>query len=97
MQQFTAKEVRDLTAVKSWPLRRCGMCQKVLSYEFRKTEVPADVEVYFNSDCDCTSISTDPAPRTWDDVAKTLNMQERDDVQARMVAELKGEAQADPQ
>lgn len=95
MGTLTGKEVRELTTISRWNLRRCCVCGAQLYYEFRKSDtIPDDTEVFFSSACECTSLGSDLAPRSWDDVAKTLNIQTNEDVRTRMLRELAGEQQA---
>lgn len=87
MTQYSAEEIKSHTKVTSWPLRDCSLCGTWLRYEFNGNDVS------FDSNCNCVSYWNPPSPRSWQDVADTVNMQ-NDEVQKRMLAELAGLPQA---
>lgn len=82
----TADQVQQAVeehGIRRWMLRRCSICDSPLTYAFNGQHVT------FDSNCDCSSWSSDPRPSSYQDVANTLNMQ-TPDVRARMWRSLLG-------
>ena len=73
MDTITADQIKAATAehvIRVWTLRTCSICYAPLNYQF-----PSDGTVYFNSNCDCGSRWEPVQERSYDDVARTFNMQ----------------------
>lgn len=73
MPQVTGEQVRDamITAnIQIVDVRDCSICGVMLQY------IRVKDELYFNSNCDCTSFDTDVEPRGWSVLADWINRQE---------------------
>ncbi len=86
MDYVTAEQVKRAVAehfVTRWNLHRCSICSYPVNYRFREGAV------YFDPGCYCVSYQAPLEQRSYEEVARTLNMQ-RPDVRASMYAELIG-------
>ena len=54
--------------IRSWTLRHCSMCDAPLEFIFDGDDV------FYDSNCDCVTYRTMPAPRTYEDIADIYNM-----------------------
>lgn len=55
--------------ITAWSFRECFICEFPLFFLFCKNKV------FFDSSCNCVSISTEPEERTWNTLINIFNMQ----------------------
>ncbi len=92
MPPVTAQDMQKAIAdhgVTRWKLRECSICDAPLYYLFSP-----DGAVAYNSSCWCSRVYSPPEPRSYDDVARTLNIQ-TPEVRKQMFCELIGADHAD--
>jgi hypothetical protein len=86
MKKYTAEEIKELTTVNRWVLRKCGICNSPLSYHIS----PDRTQVVFDPSCDCVR-GGGWERSSWQDIADHINMQTNDEYRERCIRGLKGE------
>jgi hypothetical protein len=77
----TGEEVRQAMAtanINAVDLRKCSLCGYQLQY-LRDS----DGALFFDPGCDCGSWNP-PEPRSYEDIARLINMQSSEDVRAKL-------------